>query len=419
MLRLLFACFIAGTSISVADDATNNWPRFRGPAGDGHSTEKSLPTKWDDSSLAWKLPLPVDGQSSPIIWGNRVFLTGTKGSGERVERHVLCIDRQTQEILWDKAVAEGAGETLHKMNTWATPSCATDGEVVVAFFGPGGLHCFDFDGDLKWSRKLGDFPGMWGVGASPIIVGDLVIQNCDAQGDSYLAAFNRETGKDVWKTDRRAKPRGGWSTPILIETKKRQELVLNGEFGVTSYDPKSGKELWFCESFNGRGSPAPVFGNGMLYVVSGKIGDTYAVKPGGSGDVSSTRQRVWRAPRNGRRDLASPILSNDCVVVIGMQAVATGYDAQTGEELWKSRLNGNFSASPIAADGLVFANDEAGTVHVLKVGKTCETIAKNRLDTPVGETFRSSMAVSDGQLFLRSNKHLYCIGNRNKKVAGR
>jgi outer membrane protein assembly factor BamB len=418
MLRAIFICLVGAGTVGAADDASSNWPRFRGPAGDGHSSETSLPTKWDANSIQWKTTLPVMGQSSPIIWGEHIFLTGTTGSGDAVQRHVLCLDRRTQKVVWNKAVARGDGEKLHKMNTWATPSCATDGEVVVAFFGPGGLHGFDYDGELLWSRQLGDFPGAWGVGASPVIYGDLVIQNCDAQGTSSLLAVSRKTGKDVWKTPRRSTPRGGWSTPVLIETKDRQELVLNGEFGVQGYDPKTGKDLWFCKSFNGRGAPSPVFGHGLLYVVNGKPGDVYAVTPGGTGDVTSTHM-AWHAPRGGGRDLPSPILQNKCVVVLGMKAIATGYDATTGKQLWKSRLGGNYSASPIAVNGLVYAAAEDGTVSVLKVGENCEVVAKNRLDASVDEIFRSSMAVSDGQLFLRSNKHLYCVGTRETKVAGK
>ena len=422
MSRLCLALIcLSMTCVSAVagEDTTHNWPRFRGPAGTGHSSETKLPTQWTTDSVAWKVDLPVDGHSSPVIWGEHIFLTGTTGGGESpVERHVICLERGTQKVVWNKAVAKGEGEKLHKMNSWATPSYVTDGERVVAFFGAGGLHCFDFEGNLKWSRDLGQFPGSWGVGASPIIHGDMVIQNCDAIGNSYLLAVNKNTGKDVWKTPRRDKPRGGWSTPVLIETKSRKELVLNGEFGVQAYDPANGKPLWFCKSFNGRGTPAPAYGHGNLYVVSGKPGDVYAVKPGGAGDVTQSHM-TWHSPRGGGRDLPSPILVDNYLVVLGMQAIATGYDAISGKELWKSRLGGNYSGSPVAANGLVYAAAEDGTVTVLKPGKTCEIVAKNRIKSPVGEAFRSSMAISDGQLFLRSNKRLYCVGDRGNKVVKR
>lgn len=420
MSRLVPCCLLVSVCLPAsADDAAKNWPRFRGPAGTGHSAETLLPTEWDTETIAWKVELPVAGHSSPVVWGDRVFLTGTTGTGSSVERHVICLDRRNQKVLWNKPVAKGPGEKLHKMNSWATPSCVTDGERVIAFFGSGGLHCFDYDGNILWSRDLGQFPGAWGVGASPIILDEAVIQNCDAEGNSYLLAVNKETGQNIWKTPRRDKPRGGWSTPVLIETKRRRELVVNGEFGVQAYDPKSGQPLWFCKSFNGRGTPAPAYGHGTLFVVNGKPGDVYAVKPGGDGDVTESHM-VWHTPRGGGRDLPSPIMVDNYLVVLGMKAIATGYDARNGKELWKSRLGGNYSASPVAANGLVYAAAEDGTVTVLRPGSTCEIVARNRINSPIGESFRSSMAISDGQLFLRSDKRLYCIGERGgKRVAVR
>jgi hypothetical protein len=172
------------------------------------------------------------------------------------------------------------------MNSYATPTCATNGKQVVAFFGPAGIHCFDLKGEEKWSRELGAFPGPWGVAASPIILGDLVIQNCDAEGASSLIALSLEKGEPVWQTEREKKPRGGWSTPIVIENGDRKELVLNGELGVRGYDPKTGKELWFCESFNGRGSPVPDFFNGISVTWLATHDVKKAIK----------KIRNWRAP---------------------------------------------------------------------------------------------------------------------------
>lgn len=410
--RSIFCCLVLSClTASAGEDNTRNWPRFRGPDGNGHSIDTNLPTEWDTDSITWKLELPMSGHSSPVIWGDRIFLTGTTGAASNVQRHVMCVDRRTKKTLWKKQVAEGSGEKLHKMNSWATASCVTDGERVIAFFGPGGLHCFDMDGKPQWQVRSGDFPGTWGVAASPVIVGDLVIQNCDAVGDSFLLAVNKKTGKEAWKTPRTAKPRGGWSTPVLITTKEREELLLNGEFGVQSYDPGTGKPLWFCKSFNGRGAPAPVFGHGLAYVVSGKIGDVYAVKPGGKGDVTASHMK-WHSPRRGRRDLPSPTLVGDYLLVIGMDGIATCYNALSGESLWNERLGGNFSASPVVANGLVYAGAENGTVSVLKIGEKCEVIARNKIKSPISEYFRSSMAASDGQLFLRSDKFLYCIGKQ-------
>lgn len=424
LLRTTIVCLFCSTLAPLVfagedrpDTSTSNWPRFRGPDGFGNSADKTAPVEWAGDDVAWIKKLPASGHSSPVIWGDRIFLTGTSGNRSNPTRHVFCIDRRSQRILWDHKIQGGPGEKLHEMNSWATPSCATDGKVVVAFFGPAGLHCLNFDdGRPKWNLDLGSFPGSWGVGASPVIVNDMVIQNCDAVGNSFLIAVNRETGKEIWKTKRRDKPRGGWSTPVLVESKTQTELVLNGEFGVQAYEPKTGKELWFCKAFNGRGSPCPVFANGLLYVVNGKAGDVYAVKPGGKGDVTQSHM-AWHAPRGGGRDLPSPGLVDDTVVVIGMKGIATGYNAQNGKVLWKERLGGNYSASPVVIGNRLYALAENGVVTVLESkDKAARVVAKNRIESPVGEAFRSSMAVSDGQIFLRSNSRLYCIGKRSESI---
>lgn len=406
LIGLVFVCF-ATASVS-AIEPTANWPRFRGPDGTGHSLV-ALPSEWTADDVAWQVDLPVVGHSSPIIWDDRIFLTGTTSKGDAVQRHVICVSRADGSVLWNQVAVTGPGEQLHKMNSWATPSCATDGQQVVAFFGDGGLHCYSIDGKPMWSRDLGSFPGDWGVGASPVIVNSMVIQNCDATGDSYLLAVDKTTGKDIWRTPRREKPKGGWSTPILIESGGSRQLVLNGEFGVEAYDLETGKPIWFCKSFNGRGTPTPVVGNGLVYVVNGKSGDVYAVKQDGKGDVTDSHM-AWHTPRKGGRDLPSPILAGDALVVFGMAGIATGYDPINGKELWKQRLGGNFSGSPIVAGGLIYAAAEDGTVTVLKPGETAEIVSQNKCGVSSNEIVRTSLAAHNGQILLRSDKRLYCIG---------
>lgn len=385
-----------------------HWSRFRGPAGTGISEAEKVPVDFGEGNIVWQAKLPVAGHSSPIEWDGRIFLTGAVAQGDGVERHVLCLDAKSGEVLWDKTAAVVPGEALHKMNSWATPSCVTDGERVIAFFGAGGLHCFDNDGKKVWSKELGTFPGGWGVGASPIIFNEMVIQNCDAEGASYLIALDRKTGKEIWRTPREAKPRGGWSTPIVIDVNGQPELILNGEFGVAAYNPNSGAPLWNCTGFNGRGTPVPVWGHGMLYVVNGKSGDVYAVRPGGRGDVTKTHM-VWHTDRRGGRDLPSPILVDDCLVAISMSGIATGYDAHTGQELWKERMGGNYSGSPIAAGGRIYALAEDGSVVVVKPGKNFELAARNKVGDGSGEIFRSSLGVISNDLLIRSDRTLYRI----------
>jgi outer membrane protein assembly factor BamB len=405
MLNIRSLAFVLALTTWATYSQAENWPRHRGTTGQGHSSE-TVPAKWTAKDVLWRMPLKGRGQSSPVIWEDRIFLTTATDKGK--QRWVMCLDRASGKTLWEKSVGSSTSESLHKMNSWATPSCVTDGERVVAFFGPGGIHCFDMDGKPQWSRNLGGFPGGWGIAASPIILGDQIIQNCDAAGSSYLIALDKKTGKPIWKTKRADKPKGGWSTPVLIGSGATQELVLNGEFGVKGYDPKSGKELWFTKSFNGRGTPMPVFGNGVLYVVNGKPGDVYAVKPGGKGTV----KKVWHSARKGGRDLPSPILVDKYLLVVSMSGYATCYDAPSGKMLWHDRLNKPSSASPITAGGKIYVQTESGTILVIEPGPKLNVVAKNELGQTDDEIFRASLAISGGRIYARSDKAIYCVGSR-------
>lgn len=391
--------------------AETHWPRFRGADGSGHSAEKTIPTKWGADDVVWRTELPGRGHSSPCLWDEMIFLTSAREKEGRVERLVICLRRDTGKILWQKATPIGEAEKVHDMNGFATPTCATDGERVMAFFGRGGVHCYDLDGKSIWSRDFGEFPGSWGTGASPIILEEKVIQNCDSAspGKSFLIAMDKTTGKTIWKIERPGMPRGGWSTPILIDTESRKELILHGEHGLRGYDPMSGKELWFCKGFNGRGTPSPVLGHKLLFVVSGKPGDTYAVRPGGSGDVTSTHM-AWHTPRKKGRNVSSPILVENYLLCASLQGNVDCYDAITGKQLWNERLDAAYSASPIAVSGLVYFLDETGKTAVVKPGNKLEVIAQNDIGDRDGEIFRGSPVAAEGQILVRSDRAIYCIG---------
>ena len=391
----------------LASAAESNWPRWRGPRQDGHSADTNLPVKWTSDNVVWKTALPGSGQSSPVIWGERIFLTSALNQGK--ERIVFCVDRKSGQIVWQQSAWKGEPELIHKMNGWASATCVTDGEIVVAFFGRGGIHAYSVAGKPLWSHDLGQFDGPWGTAACPIIVGDLVVQNCDADSDAWLRAFDKQTGKEVWKTKRR--DHRGWSTPILVEAGKRRELVLNGEEGVQAYDPASGKDLWFCQGFAGRGEPTVTPAGDLLCVVNGKGGDFYAVRGGGDGDVTSSRM-AWHTPRQGGRDTPSPIVVGEFIIVGDMEGVATCYDATDGHVYWKNRLSGKYSGSPIAAGGLVYFLNEAGKTTVLKPGPEFEVVAENALTAGKDEFFRASLTPCDGQLFIRSTSMLYCVGKK-------
>ena len=400
----IIACHVG---ISLAED---NWHQFRGPTGRGHSEATGLPTVWDESNIAWKTELKGAGQSSPVNWGDRLFLTGASDDGS--ERFVMAYSVSSGELLWDQSVPCEIPEEFHKMNSQATPSCATDGKTVVAFFGPGGLHAFTVEGKKKWSVDLGDFPGTWGIAASPIILEGKVIQNCDATGISRLVALDLETGDILWDSPREDKPKGGWSTPILIEQGGKRELVLNGEFGVRGYNPDTGEELWFCEAFNGRGSPVPDFYDGKLFVVNGKPGDTYCVKPGGTGNVTESHM-LWHASRKGGRDLPSPAVVDGTLFISSMSGIATSYDAATGEPYYVERLGEGveIAAAPLVADGLLYLQTvHGGDVIVVRPGKALDIVSVNSLgDSAKEETFRATIAPIGGKLYLRSGMTLYCV----------
>ncbi|HVX63941.1 MAG TPA: PQQ-binding-like beta-propeller repeat protein [Pirellulales bacterium] len=390
--------------------AETRWPRWRGPRGDGHSTETALPVQWGADAVAWKTDVPGRGQSSPIVWDERIFLTTASEDG--LKRSIVCLNRADGSQLWEQSVPwQGESESLHKMNTWATPSCATDGKVVIAFFGRAGLHAYTVDGKHLWSNDLGSFDNPWGVAACPVLVGDLVIQNGDADTDAFIAAYNKQTGELAWRQPR--PNHRGWSTPILVETDKGPELTVNGHAGVTAYDPQTGKQLWFCKSFNGRGEPTVTPGKGLVYVVNGLSGDVYSIQPGGEGDVTQSRM-AWHTPRKVGRDLPSPILIDDYLIVVSMRGVGVCYNAINGEVIWQDRLGGNYSASPIAAGGLAYFLAEDGSTVVIKPGAKLEIVARNQLAPEADEIFRASPTPCEGQLLLRSDRALYCIGKRNK-----
>lgn len=392
--------------------AEPDWSSWRGPTKDGHSTDENLPVEWSVDDIDWKVDLKGEGQSSPCVWEERIFLTRSEGRGAK--RFVFCVDRNNGEKLWEQLAWEGVPEPSHKMNNWASASCVTDGELIFAFFGKGGLHCYNVNGERIWHTKdtLGDFVGPWGTAASPILYKNLVIQNCDADENAWLIAFDKKTGDVAWKTKR--ENYRGWSTPVLVEVGGNVELALNGHTGVHGYDPETGKELWFCQGYNGRGTPTVTPGpGGLLYVVNGKPGPVFAVKPGGRGDVTSTH-KVWFTKRGGGRDLPSPIIVAGQMLVVNMGGVLTSYDTQSGAELWKERLGGTYSAAPIAYKNLAFFLNEDGETVVVDPAEKTKIVARNKLDPAQGEIFRSSITPDDGQLLIRSTKALYCIGERAK-----
>lgn len=408
-LRTGLVAFSLALLIPAVAGADSNWPGWRGPQNNGLSTETGLPVEWSSKSVAWKTSLRGLGHSSPIIWGDRIFLTTALDRG--AERVVMCLDRHNGRIVWEKTAWTGTPERSHGMNGWASASCTTDGKHVYAFFGKGGgLFCYTLDGDLVWKKELGEFVSPWGTSASPLLAGDVLVQNCDADQNAYIIGVNKRTGETIWKTPR--DNNRGWSSPILMKHDGRNIVVVNGHTGARAYEPHTGKNLWFCKSFKGRGSPTVVPGDGgLVHVVCGLSGDCYTVRLGGSGDVTETHM-AWHAPRRGGRDLPSPIRVGKYLLISSKSGVLTCYNAASGKNLWTQRLDGNFSAAPVSFQGLVFINNEAGETYVIQPGEKANVVARNKIDSAGDELFRASITPSDGQLFIRSDQVLYCIGKR-------
>jgi len=405
MKRLALLCLIVLTTASLSF-AQDNWPRWRGPQQDGHYAGKDVPLEWDDSNIVWRTQLPGNGQSSPCIWEDRIFLTASNGRG--AERIVMAIDKNSGDILWQKTVWTGRPEQSHALNGWASATCATDGERVYAFFGVGGLHCLTVDGEEVWSKDLGNFKGPWGTAASPVIVREMLIQNCDADENARLIAFDKRTGEEIW-TAKREEARG-WSTPILINVENHEELILNGDSRVTAYDPNTGKELWFCRSFTGRGAPTATFANGLIHMINGKPGEGYAVRPGGSGDVTKTHM-AWHTRRPKGRDLPSPVVIGKYEITTNMDGIYSCFDSLTGKQIWVDRVGGRHIATPVAYGGKAVFVDEAGTVTVIDPADEFKVAHRNTVTRQRDEElFRSSPTPNDGYIFLRSTDALYKIG---------
>jgi hypothetical protein len=406
--RIVLLTFIILLVAGSTHAQSSNWPRWRGPEGTGHSSETALPVEWDEQGIAWRTELPGDGHSSPIVWGEKVFVTASQQTEDgQVARLVVAVDRRTGKILWKQVASTTKAESSHKMNGWAAATCTTDGECVIASFGVGGIHCFDMAGKNVWSKFLGDFAGPWGTAASPVIVGDLVIQNCDAEQKASLIALDKRSGEIVWQTDRQAIR--GWSTPIMLNVGGHDQLILNGHHGVQAYEPKTGEELWFCKSAGGRGTATVAPAGDLLVAICGSGGEVYAIRQGGKGDISQSH-KAWGNRRGGGRDLPSPLVMGDLVFVVNMRGIGTIYEAASGNELWKERIGGNVCSSPIAAAGLIYTQNEAGEIFVIRPGKKLDIVAHNKLGDRGDEIFRSSLAASGGCLFTRSDRALYCIG---------
>lgn len=443
----------AGIELDEPIAARDTWPSFRGPAARGIAVDQKLPAEWDVETglgVAWKTPIPGLGNSSPIVWKDRIFVTtavssagntdlriGQYGEGDAVpddSEHsfkLLCLEQATGRVLWEQTAHQGVPPIKrHLKSTQANPTPATDGERVVALFNSGGLYCYDFQGQLLWRRDLGPLDSgafndpdyQWGYASSPILVHNLVLVQCDLQKGSHLTAYDLADGSEVWTVPRDEVP--SWGTPTFYEGPQGSQLITNGTNYVRGYDLRSGQELWRLAGNSAITVPTPIVAHDLIFVTSGyrPIQPIFAIRLGASGDISlaegaaSNEHVAWSKDRGGPY-LPTPIVYGHQLYACANNGILTCYDARTGEQHYRQRFAraeaASFSASPVAADGIIYLTSEAGTVYAVRAGTQFEVAGTHS----VGEFCLATPAIAGGRLLLRSQKHLIAIGTPDRDVS--
>ncbi len=432
---------LLGIGFVVTSAQADEWTRFRGSNGNSVASESKHPAEWgEDSNVAWKVKIPGRGWSQPVVTGDKVFVTTAVTENEEKPKRfdggvvpgakdatkdeyqwkVFCLSLKTGKVLWEQTPFEGKpAQPKHRGNTYASETPVTDGERVIAYFGVKGVVCYDLAGKPQWSKSLGAHPHRagWGYGSSPIILGDAVVLQCDNEQTSFLLGLDKKTGDELWRIERDEK--SNWSTPYVWKTKLRTELVVAGGKKMRSYDPVTREVLWEMAG-SGRTSVSPVGDDELLYVDStdafwGSPGIFAAIRAGASGDISlpdakttSSEFVAWSQMYKSYRN-SSPLLFGGGLYMLEQSAgIVRCFNPKTGKLQYQQRLpeSTGFAASPWANDGKVFLLDDSGVTAVIEPGPQFKLISSNRLDD---EIFWSSAAISEGQLLLRGQQHLYCI----------
>ncbi len=427
--------------------ASGSWPSFRGPQASGIAERQNLPDTWNAASgehILWRTPVPGLAHSSPIVWGNRIFVTsavsgdpkatfrpGLYGDGDASEDRsrqrwmIYALEKRTGKMLWERVAHEG--EPLNKRHiksTYASSTPATDGRIVVAWFGSHGIHAYDVDGTFLWKVDIGrinlgayDIPSYeWGPASSPIIWNGLVIVQCDTQADSFVLALKADTGETIWKTDRKELP--SWGTPTVATTSSGPELVTNASNFIRGYDPRTGTELWRLGPTSKITAPTPVFTDDLFVVASGRPPERpiFVVRADARGDVTphggqtSNASVVWSRTARGPY-MPTPLIYNGLVYVLANNGVLDAYDLRTGDEVYRQRLpliGSGFSASPVAADGKIYLSNEDGEMLVIAAGRQFAHLATNSM----GDLLMATPALSDGVMYVRTATTLVAIGRK-------
>lgn len=422
-------------SLACSNAAAENWPGWRGPRGDGTSLEQIIPTTWDapaGKNVAWKVPVVGEGHASPVVWDDHVFYATCVPAPQ--ERQLICLDRQTGQTRWLRTVVKSLLESKHQLNSYASSTPCTDGETVyVSFLETDGatiiatnvskprevnvgrmvVAAYSMNGEQKWIVKPGEFVSVHGYSSPPVIAGNLLIVNGDHDGDSYIVALDRQTGKTVWKSPREHKTRS-YCVPLVRNVDGRTHLVFSGSKCVTALDAATGETLWTVTGPTEQFVASMVSDGERYFLTAGfPTHHVMAIRAGGRGDISQTHI-AWHST-NAKCYVPSPVLADGFLFVADDRGTANCFDAKTGERFWQERVGTHFSASLVTAGGLVYFLADDGVMKLVKPGKTFTVVAEN----PLGETTYTSPAISQGNLFLRGDKHLYAIGPTPAKVAGR
>ena len=399
---LIATSVVARAAVALAQD----WPQFRGPGGQGQSSERGLPIEWSESkNVAWKVPVPGRGWSSPVVAGGRVWLTTATAVKKETSLRLLAFEVETGRPAVDVEVFRLRESALpNAKNSHASPTPIVDGDRVYVHFGAEGTAALSTAGAILWKARL-PYQSQHGNGGSPELAGDLLIVNCDGFDESFVAALDTHTGKTRWRTDRRQPYSQAYSTPLAIHAGDGDQIVSVGAFATFAYDPRTGKEIWrvsYPEGFSN--VPRPVYGAGLVFITTGfQQPSLLAVRPDGTGDVTKTHV-AWTLSR-GAPLTPSPLVAGDELYVVTDNGIASCLDAPTGAVRWQQRLGNSFSASPVLADGRLYFLDEDGRTIVVSPGTTFGAVAVNTLDGPT----LASMAVAAHSFFIRTATHLYRI----------